>query len=117
MKQEPVFPEGNFWPINDDDPEEIDCLVIGGFADGQILRVQFHAAILELGEAAGLNGGHPMPAKTSTYNVCRTHWPLITGQFYPMALAVVDGKSLGWAAKELTSAYANFSRLEQKETT
>lgn len=95
---------------------DIDCLVIGGVADGVLMRIKFDATVLELGAPthakpleSPLQKEPEMALKTDIYNIFKIYWPTITGQQYPMSIAIIDGQAPAWAAKQLSVAYVQYS--------
>lgn len=101
---------------DDLDVREMDCLVVGGVADGALLRININAERIELGRPTHLKPLEsptqlePEAAKESDiYNVSMFWLPTETNQPYPFGLAIVDGHSPAWAVKELTVAYVQIT--------
>ena len=98
---------------NDEDSEiMMDCLVVGGCADGVTMRIMFGAQHIELGTPEYVkplvspDQKEPEIEKTKdTYNILTLHLPTRSGQVYPFALAIVEGRDPMWAAKQITTAY------------
>ncbi len=102
--------------IEDIENAEVDCLVMGGVADGVLCRIQFGAERIELGRPTHLkpleSSGQAQPEagkEADVYSILMTYWPTETGQLYPLALAVIDGQSPAWAAGQLSVAYVKYS--------
>jgi hypothetical protein len=99
---------------NGEDTEMMmDCLVIGGVADGVRMRILFGAETVELGQPThakvidkpDFEADIEFEKKKDVYNILTLHLPTATGQVYPFALAIVDGHDPMWAAKQIMTAY------------
>ena len=117
----------DFVPPDEMDDFEADCLVIGGVADGVLMRVKYNAERIMLGRpthAKPLESPYQkdfeMAKETDVYLISRLHMPTSTNQLYPFLLAIVEGQSPAWAAKQIAIAYVKYSTMrmvnENKET-
>lgn len=102
---------------------EVDCLVVGGVADGVLMRVKYGAEIIELGRPTHVK---PLTSPYQTefetekesdvYTISIIHLPTETGQIYPFSIAVVQGHSPAWAAKQLSIAYvAHATEIQRRK--
>jgi hypothetical protein len=95
---------------------EMDCLVIGGVADGCLIRIQLGAERIELGRPTHIK---PLESpyqqqpeevrETDQYDVCAIYLPTSTNQVLPFGLAVVKGNDPAWAMKQMTVAYVQYA--------
>ena len=117
----------DFVPPEEIDDFEADCLVIGGVADGVLMRVKYGAERIMLGRpthAKPLESPYQkdfeMAKETDEYVISRLHMPTSSNQLYPFLLAIVADQSPAWAAKQLAVAYVKYSTMrmvqQQKET-
>ncbi len=95
---------------------QVDCIVIGGVADGVLMQVILGAERIELSRpthAKPLESPQQqdvqMGLESDTYNLFYMQLPTVDGVPRPFAWAVVDGQSPAWAAKQLATAYVQYS--------
>lgn len=103
------------------DALDVDCIVIGGVADGVLMTVKQGARIIELSAPdfvkplTSPNQREPEIARTRTrYNIFYMGLPTINGVMKPFAWAIEEGKSPAWAAKQLAIAYVKYSTEKMK---
>ncbi len=95
---------------------EVDCIVVGGVADGVLMKIILGAERIELSRPTHAkpleSSGQKMPEmalETDTYNVFYMQLPTADDDYRPFAWAIVDGQTPAWAAKQLAVAYVQYS--------
>lgn len=94
----------------------MDCLVIGGVADGLLIRLQLGAEKIELGRPTHIkpleSPSQQQPEEsreTDKYDVIAIYLPTRTAQIIPFGIAVVEGNDPAWAIKQMTTAYVQYA--------
>ena len=93
----------------------VDCIVIGGAADGVLLQIRYGATRVMLGRET-----HAKPvvsplaevemAKVSDiYDVFYMDLPTVGKKSKMFAWAIIEGQSPMWAARQLSVAYVKYS--------
>ena len=103
-------------------PLDVDCIVIGGVADGVLMQIKQGAQRIELSAPDYVkpltSPGQQIPEverMRSTYNIFYLGLPTLNGVIKPFAWAIHDSLSPAKAMKQLAVSYVKYSTENLKE--